>query len=1161
MSTKFTEYKGLDLPTLASEVLEFWKKENIFEKSVSTREGNVPFVFFEGPPSANGLPGIHHVMARAIKDIFCRYKTQKGFQVKRKAGWDTHGLPVELGTEKELGITKEDIGKTISIEEYNEACKRTVMRYTDVWNDLTEKMGYWVDMENPYVTYKSKYMESVWWLLKQIYDKGLLYKGYTIQPYSPKAGTGLSSHEVNQPGSYRDVTDTTVVAQFRSPLTPKGGTGNSIARAFGIGSYPLGELEGDFYFLAWTTTPWTLPSNTALTVGPKIDYVLVKTFNQYTFEPINVILAKNLVGKQFGKLFYETAEASDFENFTEGNKKIPFQILNECKGIDLVEIRYEQLIDTKQFFLHSENAFRVIAGDFVTTEDGTGIVHTAPTFGADDAKVAKEAKPEIPPMLVPEKDGVFSFVPLVDLQGKFINELVDIENSNGENLSLKGKYVKNEYYDVDKAPERSVDVEIAIYLKENNKAFKVEKYVHSYPHSWRTDEPLLYYPLDSWFIKITDVKDRMFNLNETINWKPKATGEGRFGNWLKNANDWNLSRSRYWGIPLPIWRTEDNLGDELLIGSVEELYNEIEKSIKAGFMSKNPYEGFEIGNMNEDNYDLVDLHKNIVDEIILVSASGKPMKREADLIDVWFDSGAMPYAQWHYPFENKDKIDGNKDFPADFIAEGVDQTRGWFYTLHAIGTLVFDTVAYKNVVSNGLVLDKNGHKMSKRLGNAVDPFTTLTEYGPDATRWYMISNANPWDNLKFDIEGIAEVRRKFFGTLYNTYSFFSLYANIDNFTYEEAEIPLAERPEIDQWIISELHTLIKVVDDAYADYEPTKAARAISDFVQENLSNWYVRLCRRRFWKGEYAQDKIAAYQTLYTCLLTVSKLGAAIAPFFMDKLYRDLTQATQSEKYESVHLAKFPEFIESFVDKSLESKMQKAQTISSLVLSLRKKEMIKVRQPLQKIMIPILDERQRTEIEAIADLVKAEVNVKEIMLLDDASGILVKQIKPNFKALGPRFGKDLNLVSKEIQNFSQEQIAHLDREGSIIITIAGKSITLTLEDVEIASQDIEGWLVANANGITVALDITISETLRNEGIARELVNRIQNIRKDSGFDVTDKIKVQLQKNGILEQAITKNETYIKSETLTETLVFKDTLIDGTAIEFDDIKTMILISK
>ncbi|TGD58513.1 isoleucine--tRNA ligase [Flavobacterium humi] len=1133
MSTKFTEYKGLDLPTVASEVLDFWKKQNIFEQSVTSREGNQPYVFFEGPPSANGLPGIHHVMARAIKDIFCRYKTQKGFQVKRKAGWDTHGLPVELGTEKELGITKEDIGKTISIDEYNEACKKTVMRYTDVWNDLTEKMGYWVDMEDPYVTYKSKYMESVWWLLKQIYDKGLLYKGYTIQPYSPKAGTGLSSHEVNQPGSYRDVTDTTIVAQFKT--LPE--TLPSFLQGF-----------GDIHMLAWTTTPWTLPSNTALTVGPKIEYVLVKTFNQYTFKPMNVILAKNLVGKQFGKGFFASEDEADFDNFNAGDKNIPFKILAECKGKDLVGIRYEQLLPYALPYQNPEDAFRVISGDFVTTEDGTGIVHTAPTFGADDAKVAKEAVPEVPPMLVLDENG--NPVPLVDLQGKFTSHM-------GE---LAGKYVKNEYYNAGEAPEKSVDVEIAIRLKEENKAFKVEKYVHSYPHSWRTDEPLLYYPLDSWFIKMTDVKERMFDLNETINWKPKATGEGRFGNWLKNANDWNLSRSRYWGIPLPIWRTEDGT-EEILIGSVEELYNEIEKAIQAGVESVNPFKGFEIGNMSESNYDLVDLHKNVVDGITLVSASGKPMKRESDLIDVWFDSGSMPYAQWHYPFENKDKIDGNKDFPADFIAEGVDQTRGWFYTLHAIGTLVFDKVAYKNVVSNGLVLDKNGQKMSKRLGNAVDPFTTLAEYGPDATRWYMIANANPWDNLKFDIEGVAEVRRKFFGTLYNTYSFFALYANIDGFKYAEAEIPLEDRPEIDRWILSELHTLIKLVDEAYDDYEPTKAARMISDFVQENLSNWYVRLCRRRFWKGEYAQDKIAAYQTLYTCLITVAKLSAPIAPFFMDRLYRDLTQATEGERFESVHLAEFPKNVENFVDKSLESKMAKAQTVSSLVLSLRKKEMIKVRQPLQKVMIPILDENQRAEIEAVSDLIKAEVNVKEIELLDDASGVLVKQIKPNFKTLGPRFGKDMGLISKEIQNFSAEQINKLDREGSLGIVISGKSITLSLEDVEISSQDIEGWLVANSGGITVALDITISEELKNEGIARELVNRIQNIRKDSGFEVTDKIKVAIQKEDTLNQAVLNNQDYIKAETLTEELVLQENVNNGTVIEFDDVKTMILISK
>ena len=1133
MSIKFTEYKGLDLPTVASEVLEFWKENNVFEQSVTSREGATPYVFFEGPPSANGLPGIHHVMARAIKDIFCRYKTQKGFQVKRKAGWDTHGLPVELGTEKELGITKEDIGKTISIEEYNEACKKTVMRYTDVWNDLTEKMGYWVDMEDPYVTYKSKYMESVWWLLKQIYAKDLLYKGYTIQPYSPKAGTGLSSHEVNQPGSYRDVTDTTVVAQFKT----KSETLPSFLQGF-----------GEVHILAWTTTPWTLPSNTALTVGPKIDYVLVETFNQYTFLPVKVILAKNLVGKQFGKGFFASTEASDFENFKAGDKNIPFKVLTEFKGKDLVGIRYEQLMPLTLPYQNPENAFRVISGDFVTTEDGTGVVHTAPTFGADDAKVAKEAKPEVPPMLVLDANG--NPVPLVDLQGKFIQGLG----------GLSGKYVKNEYYDADKAPERSADVEIAIQLKEENKAFKVEKYVHSYPHSWRTDEPLLYYPLDSWFIKVTEVKDRMFDLNETINWKPKATGEGRFGNWLKNANDWNLSRSRYWGIPLPIWRTEDGT-EEILIGSVEELYNEIEKAIQAGVESVNPFQGFEIGNMSEDNYDLVDLHKNVVDAITLVSPSGKPMKREADLIDVWFDSGAMPYAQWHYPFENKDKIDENKDFPADFIAEGVDQTRGWFYTLHAIGTLVFDKIAYKNVVSNGLVLDKNGQKMSKRLGNAVDPFTTLAEYGPDATRWYMIANANPWDNLKFDIEGVAEVRRKFFGTLYNTYSFFSLYANIDGFKYAEAEIPLNERPEIDRWILSELHTLIKVVDEAYADYEPTKAARAISDFVQENLSNWYVRLCRRRFWKGEYEKDKIAAYQTLYTCLINVAKLSAPIAPFFMDKLYRDLVNTTNSEEFTSVHLAKFPVSVENFVDKSLESKMMKAQTVSSLVLSLRKKEMIKVRQPLQKVIIPAFDDNFKAEINAVSDLIKAEVNVKEIELLDDASGVLVKQIKPNFKALGPRFGKDMGLIAKEIQNLSTEQINELDTKGELSLVISGNSIILTSDDVEISSQDIPGWLVANANGITVALDITLTEELIKEGIARELVNRIQNIRKDSGFEVTDKIKVHLQHNADLEKAVAANENYIKSETLTETLVFVDDLNNGTEIEFDNIKTRILISK
>ena len=970
MSTKFTEYKGLNLPKVADEILNYWEENNIFEKSITTREGNEPFVFFEGPPSANGLPGVHHVLARAIKDIFPRYKTMKGYQVKRKAGWDTHGLPVELGVEKELGITKEDIGTKITVEEYNAACKRAVMRYTDIWNEMTRKVGYWVNMEDPYITYKPKYMESVWWLLKQIYNKNLLYKGYTIQPYSPKAGTGLSSHELNQPGTYQDVTDTTVVAQFK-------------AKEETLPDFL--QNEGTIYFLAWTTTPWTLPSNTALTVGNKIDYVLVETYNQYTFKPMNVILAKNLVGKQFSGKYNQVKEKSELLSYADGDKKIPFYVVKEFKGKDLVGIKYEQLLDYALPYENAENAFRVISGDFVTTEDGTGIVHTAPTFGQDDAMVAKQAVPEIPPMLVLDTD--VNPVPLVDLQGRFRPEM-------GE---YAGKYVKNEYYDDGEAPEKSVDVELAIKLKTENKAFKVEKYVHSYPNCWRTDKPILYYPLDSWFIKVTDVKDRMFELNETINWKPKSTGEGRFGNWLKNANDWNLSRSRFWGIPLPIWRTEDGT-EQICIGSMEELKSEISKSVAAGVASEDIFADFEVGNMSDENYDTIDLHKNIVDKIVLVSPSGKPMQRESDLIDVWFDSGSMPYAQWHYPFENKEKIDGNESFPANFIAEGVDQTRGWFYTLHAIGTMVFDSVAYKNVVSNGLVLDKKGQKMSKRLGNAVDPFETLAAFGPDATRWYMISNANPWDNLKFDIGGIEEVKRKFFGTLYNTYSFFCLYANIDNFSYSEENIALNERPEIDRWILSELHTLIKKVDEAYSEYEPTRAARAIDSFVQDYLSNWYVRLCRRRFWKGEYEQDKISAYQTLYTCMVTVAKLASPIAPFFMDRLYKDLTSRTQKDAFESVHLSTFPEFDITFIDKSLERKMENAQTISSLVLSLRAKEKIKVRQPLQKIMIPVLNKVQGEEILAVSNLIKSEVNVKEIELLDDASGVLVKQIKPNFK-------------------------------------------------------------------------------------------------------------------------------------------------------------------
>jgi len=1130
---KFAEYKGLDLPKVGTEVLAYWKTHSIFDKSISQREGKESYVFFEGPPSANGMPGIHHVMARTIKDIFPRYKTMKGFQVKRKAGWDTHGLPIELGVEKELGITKEDIGAKISVEEYNAACKKAVMRYTDVWNAMTEQVGYWVDMENPYITYKSKYMESVWWLLKEIYDKGLIYKGYTIQPYSPKAGTGLSSHELNQPGTYQDVTDTTVTAQFKAveETLPD-----------------FLQNEGTIYFLAWTTTPWTLPSNTALTVGPKIDYVLVETYNQYTFEPMNAILAKNLVGKQFSGKFFEVDEKSALLEYTSGDKKIPFYQVKEFKGEDLINIKYEQLIDYVLPYENAENAFRVIAGDFVTTEDGTGIVHTAPTFGADDALVAKQAVPEIPPMLVLDDNG--NTVPLVDLQGKFRPELKE----------FGGKYVKNEYYEEGEAPERSIDVEIAIKLKEENKAFKVEKYVHSYPNCWRTDKPILYYPLDSWFIKVTDVKDRMFQLNETINWKPKSTGDGRFGNWLANANDWNLSRSRYWGIPLPIWRTEDGT-EQLMIGSVAELKAEMQKAVTAGVLEKDIFEDFVVGDMSEGNYDKIDLHKNIVDQITLVSPLGKPMKREADLIDVWFDSGSMPYAQWHYPFENKNLIDNREAFPADFIAEGVDQTRGWFYTLHAIGTMVFDSVAYKNVVSNGLVLDKEGKKMSKRLGNAADPFETMDQHGADATRWYMISNANPWDNLKFDPDGIVEVKRKFFGTLYNTYSFFALYANIDAFAFTEESVPVAERTEIDRWVLSELNSLIQEVDDAYADYEPTKATRAISNFVQENLSNWYVRLCRRRFWKGEYEQDKIAAYQTLYTCLVTVAKLSAPVAPFFMDQLYRDLIATTKAEPFESVHLADFPVTDTNLIDKGLEAKMYKAQIISSLVLSIRQKEKIKVRQPLQKVMIPVLDEQDRVDILEVSDLIKSEVNVKEIQLLDDASGVLVKRIKPNFKTLGPKYGKDMKLVAAAVNQFTQEDIQKIEREGEISIQIENKNSILQLQDVEITSQDIEGWLVASSGKITVALDVTINEELRKEGIARELVNRIQNLRKESGFEVTDKIVIKLQKDGFVEQAVESNLAYIKTETLTADLHLEDSVKNGTEVVFDEVNTKLFIVK
>ncbi|UOU99595.1 isoleucine--tRNA ligase [Chryseobacterium daecheongense] len=1127
--SQFKEYKNLNLIDIAENVSEFWKHNKTFSKSVEIREGNPEFVFYEGPPSANGMPGIHHVMARALKDIFCRFQTQNGKQVFRKAGWDTHGLPVELGVEKELGITKEDIGKKISIEDYNKACREAVMRYTDVWNDLTEKIGYWVDLDDPYITYKSKYMETVWWLLKQLYDKNLLYKGYTIQPYSPKAGTGLSSHELNQPGTYRDVSDTTIVAQFKVKKES---------------SELFNDVDGDVNILAWTTTPWTLPSNTALAVGRDIEYYVVKTFNQYTFEPVTVVLARVLLEKNFGKKYVQGTD-EDFANYTAESKTIPYKVLKEFTGEKLAGTQYEQLIPWFTPDETPEKAFRVILGDFVTTEDGTGIVHIAPTFGADDARVAKEAG--IPPMLV--KDENDNLVPLVDLQGKFL-----VGNNVPEVFS--GKYIKNEYYDDGTAPEKSWDVELAILLKTENKAFKVEKYVHSYPHCWRTDKPVLYYPLDSWFVKMTAVKDRLVDLNTEINWKPKATGEGRFANWLENVNDWNLSRSRYWGIPLPIWRTDD-LKEEKIIGSVEELYNEIEKSVEKGFMTENPFKGFEIGNMSEENYSLVDLHKNVVDKIVLVSESGKSMKRESDLIDVWFDSGSMPYAQLHYPFENKEMIDSHKAFPADFIAEGVDQTRGWFYTLHAIATAVFDSVAYKNVMSNGLVLDKNGQKMSKRLGNAVDPFETLSVYGPDATRWYMISNANPWENLKFDIEGIDEVRRKFFGTLYNTYSFFALYANVDGFNYSEKEVE--NRPEIDRWILSELNLLIKEVKAFYEDYEPTRVARAISTFVNDNLSNWYVRLCRRRFWKGDYTEDKISAYQTLYTCLEVVAKLSAPIAPFFMDQLYQDLNKVTGKETCESVHLTDFPVADESLIDQDLVEKTHLAQNITSMVFSLRKKENVKVRQPLQKVLVPVLDSKTEEQILAVAELIKQEVNVKELQLInaEEASHLIVKQIKPNFKALGPKLGKDMKVVGNEIANFSAEQITALEKEGKIDI----QGYEITLDDVEISTKDIPGWTVTSDGKTTVALDLTLTEELKSEGIAREFINRIQNLRKDKDFDLTDRIKISLEENSPFLEDIRKNEEYISSEVLSNKIEVVSSLLNFNEIEIDTVNFKVNIEK
>ena len=1129
----FKEYNKLNLSQVSDEILSYWEDNDIFRKSIEKSNDKNPFIFFEGPPSANGLPGIHHVLARSIKDIFLRYKTMKGYSVKRKAGWDTHGLPIELGVENALGITKEDIGKKITVEDYNNECKKAVMKYTDIWNDLTKKMGYWVDVDNPYITYTPKYMESVWWLLKEIYNKDLMYKGYTIQPYSPKAGTAISSHELNQPGTYQDVTDTTVTAQFKLKKEELPKFLNS---------------DDDIFVLAWTTTPWTLPSNTALTVGSKINYSLIKSFNQYTGLRADYIVAEDLILKQFSGNYYETSDSDEINKYEFDSKQIPFLKIRTFKGKDLENIQYEQLLEYAKPFDNPENAFRIITGDFVTTSDGTGIVHTAPTFGADDAFVAKKAKPPIPPMLV--KDEFGDLVPLVDLQGKFRPEMDE----------FSGKFVKNEYYDSKSIPEKSVDVEIAIKLKIENKAFRVEKYKHSYPNCWRTDKPILYYPIDSWFISASKYRNKMVLLNKKINWKPKSTGEGRFEKWLENVNDWNLSRSRFWGIPLPIWRTEDG-SEEVCIGSVKELYEEINKSIGAGFMQEHPFKDFEPNNFSDDNYSKIDLHKNIVDKIILASNSGKKMFREADLIDVWFDSGSMPYAQWHYPFENKEFIDKKSFYPADFIAEGVDQTRGWFYTLHAISTLVFDSVSYKNVVSNGLVLDKNGQKMSKRLGNAIDPFKTLSDFGPDATRWYMISNSNPWDNLKFDLGGVDEVKRKFFGTLYNTYSFFALYANIDKFTFQEKEIEFNERPELDRWILSELNSLINKVDEFYNDYEPTKAARAINNFVIDNLSNWYVRLSRRRFWKGEYEKDKISAFQTLYEVLIDISKLSAPISPFFMDRLYIDLTKNISKDYSESIHLEDFPVADNSKIDLKLQQKINYAQTISSLTLSLRAKEKIKVRQPLSKILIPLNNSEQKNIIKSVSEEIKREVNVKSIEFLEGESDLLVKSIKPNFKKLGPTYGKYMKEISTLVNSLDNHSIIELEKTGKIDLLIDKKTITFDADDFEISSKDIEGWQVANEGNITVALDITINDELRNEGIAREVVSKIQNLRKSEGFEVTDRINLIFNGNEEIQNAINKNLDYVKSETLSNIIQFNVESSGGIDIIFDKLKIKIFITK
>ena len=1131
MSKKFTEYSKFDLSNVNKEVLKKWKDGDIFHKSLETREGHPTFVFYEGPPSANGMPGIHHVIARSIKDIFCRYKTMKGFLVNRKAGWDTHGLPVELGVEKALGITKEDIGKKISVAEYNAACRKDVMKFTKEWEDLTQKMGYWVDMENPYITYDNRYIETLWYLLKELYKKGLLYKGYTIQPYSPAAGTGLSTHELNQPGCYRDVKDTTCTAQFHI-LDPK----------------PEMAQFGDPYFLAWTTTPWTLPSNTALCVGPNITYLAVQTYNPYTGIPMTAVIAKDLLSAYFNP---KAAELS-LSDYKPGDKLVPFSVVGEWKGSELAGMKYEQLIP---WVNPGEGAFRVITGDFVTTEDGTGIVHIAPTFGADDNRVAKTFG--VPPLMMQDKDG--NMRPMVDMTGKFykLEDLAPEFVQNCMNASdydpWQGKFVKNAYDDTKTDKDETLDIEICMMLKAQNRVFKIEKHVHNYPHCWRTDKPVLYYPLDSWFIRTTACRERMIELNNTINWKPQSTGTGRFGKWLENLQDWNLSRSRYWGTPLPIWRTEDG-SEEKCIGSVVELFGEIEKSVKAGFMESNPY--------TKENYEKIDLHRPYVDDIILVSASGKPMKRETDLIDVWFDSGAMPYAQIHYPFENLKEFDNRQIYPADFIAEGVDQTRGWFFTLHALGTMIFDSVAYKAVVSNGLVLDKNGNKMSKRLGNAVDPFSTIEKYGSDPLRWYMITNASPWDNIKFDIDGIEEVRRKFFGTLYNTYSFFALYANVDGFDYSDPDVEWSKRPEIDRWILSLLNSLVKDVDGYLEAYEPTRAGRAISDFVNDNLSNWYVRLNRRRFWGGGMTEDKLSAYQTLYTCLETVAKLMAPIAPFYADQLFLDLVAVTGRENVESVHLSDFPVYDESKIDKNLEERMQMAQDVSSMVLALRRKVNIKVRQPLHTVMIPVVDAHQQESIEAVKNLILNEVNVKELKFVDNTAGILVKKIKPDFKKLGPRYGKIMKALAATIQSMSQEDINAFEKAGTFTLMVDGQEAVLERTDVEIISEDIPGWLVANEGRLTVALDITVTEDLRKEGLARELVNRIQNLRKSSGFDITDKIHVSILSCEEMDEAIYDYKDYIANQVLAESIEIMDNAIrDATELDFEDFKLSVKIEK